>query len=66
MLLARSRMARDPISRLVQLAATRAEVESEVEVAVEAARAQGQSWQSIGDALGITRAAAWERYRDHD
>lgn len=22
------------------------------------------SWQRIGEALGITRAAAWERYRD--
>ncbi|WP_249021040.1 hypothetical protein [Conexibacter sp. S30A1] len=29
---------------------------------VAEARAQGASWQGIGDALGITRQSAWERF----
>ena len=28
------------------------------------ARERGRSWQQIGDALGITRQAAWERFKD--
>ena len=32
--------------------------------AVVAARRDGQSWESIGRVLGVTRQAAWERYRD--
>ncbi len=31
--------------------------------AVLAARKEGCSWQQIGDQLGMTRQAAWERYR---
>ena len=34
---------------------------------VEACRRQGRSWADIGDALGVTRQTAWERYsRDDD
>ena len=29
---------------------------------VSEARAGGTSWQEIGDALGISKQAAWERY----
>lgn len=29
---------------------------------VEAARSQGATWQQIGDALGTTREAAWQRF----
>jgi uncharacterized NAD(P)/FAD-binding protein YdhS len=29
---------------------------------VAEARARGASWQGIGDALGITRQSAWERF----
>jgi hypothetical protein len=28
------------------------------------ARVEGRSWQAIGDALGCTKQAAWERFRD--
>ena len=31
---------------------------------VKRARANGASWETIGDALNISRQAAWERYRD--
>jgi hypothetical protein len=30
--------------------------------AVRAARAQGRSWEEIGDAIGVTRQAAWQRF----
>jgi hypothetical protein len=30
--------------------------------AVKAARAMGRSWEDIGQALGISRQAAWERF----
>ncbi len=31
--------------------------------AAEVARAEGQSWQEIGAAVGISKQAAWERWR---
>jgi hypothetical protein len=31
--------------------------------AVRAAKAQGSTWEQIGEALGITRQAVWQRYR---
>ena len=30
--------------------------------AVSNARAQGETWEQIGEALGVTRQAAWELY----
>lgn len=30
---------------------------------VERARSNGASWETIGDALNISRQAAWEKYR---
>lgn len=34
--------------------------------AVSAARRAGASWAQIGKALGVSRQAAWEKYRDQD
>lgn len=31
--------------------------------AVKAARAQGRSWQDIGDAVGTTKQSAWQKWR---
>ena len=35
-----------------------------VKDAVRAARRSRMSWAEIGDALGVTRQSAWERYSD--
>lgn len=43
--------------RLVELAAQQARKAVIVE-----ARAAGEPWQNIADALGVSRQAAWERY----
>lgn len=32
--------------------------------ATKAAKAKGATWEQIGDALGITRQAVWQRYRE--
>ncbi len=37
--------------------------EARLDAAVAAARAAGQSWQAIGDVLGLTRQGALKRYR---
>jgi hypothetical protein len=55
----------DPLERLSELAAARKTIDFWILRAVEECRiAEAVSWQSIGDALGITRAAAWERFHD--
>ena len=33
---------------------------------VRTARNKGETWQAIGDALGISKQAAWEKYRAID
>ena len=37
-------------------------MQAEMEILVVQARATGASWTDIGDALGISRQAAWERF----
>ena len=32
--------------------------------AIKAAKANGATWEQIGEALGITRQAVWQRYRE--
>jgi uncharacterized NAD(P)/FAD-binding protein YdhS len=53
---------RDPLVALRVLADSEAEIDRIRRDRVRAARAAGASWQQIGDALGITRQAAWEHY----
>ena len=43
--------------RLVELAAEQAR-----RTIIAEARASGESWQQIADALGVSKQAAWERY----
>lgn len=47
---------------VAQSAALRAVTERVVVAAVDQARARGISWQEIGDALGVTRQAAFQKY----
>ena len=42
-----------------------AEAEAQLAQSVALARDQGCSWAEIGDLLGTTRAAAWQRFADH-
>lgn len=55
-----------PLAVIKALRVTQAHVGSRITVAVGAARAKELSWESIGEALGVTRQTAHERYRDVD
>lgn len=44
------------------LASLLAEADRQLPQSVALARDQGYSWAEIGDLLGVTRAAAWQRY----
>lgn len=52
----------DPLRVLHALTVRFALVERGMADTVALARAQGLTWQQIGDALGTTRQAAWQRY----
>jgi hypothetical protein len=52
----------DPIDRLRALKAADEEVERWLVEAVADARRAGRSWAAIGDALGVSRQAAWQLY----
>jgi len=52
----------DAIVELHLLSSLIAESERRLPVLVAAAREQGLSWAEIGDLLGTTRAAAWQRF----
>jgi hypothetical protein len=53
-----------PLAVIKALRVTQAHVGSQMAAAVGAARAQELSWELIGEALGVTRQTAHERYRD--
>ena len=50
------------VARLPRIAAVAAQVEGGLQRWVAEARRRGTSWASIGDALGMTRQSAWERF----
>jgi len=56
----------DPVNRLSELRDARGMLDIWIEDAVKEARAAEVAWQAIGDGLGTTRAAAWERFHDLD
>ena len=51
------------LARLIAAAQTAAHAESELADAAHIARQAGASWTQIGDALGLTRQAAQQRWR---
>lgn len=55
--------ASDPLTALARLGALRDAVSHWEAVLARAALADGASWAAIGEALGTSRQAAWERLR---
>jgi hypothetical protein len=53
-----------PLAVIKALRVTQSHVGLQISAAVGAARAQELSWELIGEALGVTRQTAHERYRD--
>lgn len=52
----------DPIDRLRALKSADETVERWLAEAIGEARQAGRSWAAIGEALGVTRQAAWQLY----
>lgn len=50
------------LAEMVRIHASHDHVDSAVAEVVGALRARGISWARIGDALGMTRQSAWERF----
>ena len=50
------------LARMVNVVGSRDRVDASVGVAVRTLRDRGVTWARIGDALGISRQSAWERY----
>jgi hypothetical protein len=56
----------DPLVMLVMLAYGRARVEDKMFEVVRACRERGRSWTQIGEVLGVSKQAAWERFSGED
>jgi hypothetical protein len=52
----------EALRRMVSLHESREQVDREVAAAVRGLRAKGVTWTRIGEALGISKQSAWERY----
>lgn len=52
-----------PLAALGALRELEEKVEPQRVIAVARARRQGDSWQKVADALGVTRQSAWEKYQ---
>nr|WP_306270562.1 ClpX C4-type zinc finger protein [Ornithinimicrobium sp. HY1793] len=50
------------LARLPEVATAGTQVETHLAAWVHAARDRGLSWARIGEALGMTRQSAWERF----
>jgi ClpX C4-type zinc finger len=53
------------LANLPRVAAAGAQVERSLAGWVRRARSLGATWERIGDALGMTRQSAWERFSAH-
>jgi hypothetical protein len=56
----------DPLVRAAGVTGAIDDLEGQVTALVQSAREQGYSWTRIGQALGISKQAAWERFSDED
>jgi hypothetical protein len=50
-------------TRIQHLTLIRAELDKLTKNEIDAARSFGESWESIGGALGTSKQSAWERYK---
>jgi hypothetical protein len=56
----------DLLGHLPKVAAASAQVEQQLTASVRQARERGITWARIGEALGMTRQSAWERFSGED
>jgi ClpX C4-type zinc finger len=56
----------DLLQHLPRVAAMAAQVDQQLTVWVRKARGRGITWTRIGEALGMTRQSAWERFSGED
>jgi hypothetical protein len=56
----------DPLVLLVVLAHGAAKVDDKIQELVAYCRHAGKSWTQIGQALGITKQSAWEKFSGED
>jgi ATP-dependent Clp protease ATP-binding subunit ClpX len=56
----------EEIDRMVALHSSKTQVDREVAAVVRSLRARGVTWTRIGEALGMTRQSAWEKYSGED
>ena len=49
---------------LAQLVQLRGQLEESIKVAIQGQRSSGRSWAHIGQALGLSRQGAFQRYGD--
>jgi len=54
------------LATLPKVVAVSAQLERQLTITVRTARARGITWTRIGDALGMTRQSAWERFSDEE
>ena len=54
------------LAHLPRIAAASAQVEQQLTAWVRAARGRGITWTRIGEALGMARQSAWERFSGED
>ena len=55
-----------PLVGLAALVYNAARLDDAISIMVQKTRYAGASWTQIGDVLGITKQAAWERYSGED
>jgi hypothetical protein len=54
----------DVLVDLSEMSETAVAIEEALADRVEVARTQGATWAQIGEALGVTRQSAWQRFSD--
>ncbi|HQV57727.1 MAG TPA: hypothetical protein PKV27_06925 [Ilumatobacteraceae bacterium] len=56
----------DPLLLLVALANSAVNIETKIDELVGVSRAAGKTWTQVGQALGMSKQAAWERFSGED